>query len=819
MNGTSGLSENAIALLPPPADVTETISSAIIAPNAPIAEVIPLEQLLSLRQAAAIVGVHHTTLGRAVRLGRLTPATHTPGGQPRFRPDEVAAYATTLQSSTAVATQRSRYRRLRRTMLLLASELRPQVVLQRIAEEARRLVPARYAALGVMDDDGTIREFYTVGITRAERQALGALPQGRGLLGELFQGGQSVRVADIDQHPRSVGFPPHHPPMRSLLGVPILAQGHNVGNIYLTDRIGAPEFSREDQALVEEMARYAAVAIHNAAMYQESRKRGQQWAALQNIASRITLELRPGAVLRQVVIHAKQLLDVDGAFISLYNPRTGRLRTAFSRGIPNRRQMAPFPVARGAGNMAISGRQPVVIEDYATDPRFDATYKQRTARLGLVSLIVAPLEARGNRLGALYLGTRQRRKFEPSEVELVSQLASLAAIVLDNARQYEAERAAHARAQQAEARLHTVLQHEPEAVVVINQAGRVTMANEAAGRLFFGESSRRLQGRTYPFGARILTPDGAPIPREAWPAARCLAGEGPCLGEEYLLERPDSARVPVLINAVLIAASDADPGGVVVVLQDISRLKEVERMKNDFMAMISHDLKSPLTTIKGVAGSVQLNAQGDTAVIPLEWAKVIEAEVDRLTELVDNLLDMSRIESGAMPLDLEECHLADLAPDCVWRVAQGDDKVAARIHVDVPNNLPPLLADYLQLQRVMCNLLSNALKYSDDGSPIELRAHAVAGGQCLVVEVADHGSGIPPNEVSLVFDKFYRGERHATRGGRPGSGLGLAICQAIVAAHGGTIAVTSEVGRGSTFSFALPFEAAGPAGLAGSVHA
>lgn len=763
---------------------------------------------MSLREAAAAIGVHHTTLGRAVRQGLLAPAKRTPGGYPRFAPEAVETYAASLTGlDDANPNQRNRYRRLRNAMLLLSSELRPETVLQRLVEEARVLVGARYGALGVMDDGGAIRSFYTVGLTPDHRAGLGDLPEGKGLLGELFKGGRPIRVANIADHPRSVGFPSGHPPMRSLLGVPIVTQGRNIGNIYLTDKVTGDEFTAEDQALVEELARYAAIAIRNADMYQRSERRSQQWAAMQNIANRITLAMQRNQVLRQVVVDAQHLLQVDAAFIALLDQKTGRLRTVVSRGLPPRTPASPTtPVTTGAGNQAIWGGRPLIIDDYANDARFSDALKEHTAnRLGLVSLIVAPLEARGNPLGALYLGMRRRRTFLREEADLVGQLASLAAVVLDNARQFEAEREAHQRAERAEARLHMIVEHEPEAVVVISPNRRVTTANTAASRLFFGRDDQRLAGRSYPFGATFLTPEGKRLPADEWPIARCLAGEGPCLGVELVLQRPDNTRIPVLVNAVLIPPSPSDPGGAVAVLQDISRLKEVEQLKNDFMAMISHDLKSPLTTIKGLASSVLLNAEGEHATIPVDWARVIEAEVDRLTELVDNLLDMSRIESGAMPLDVEECYMEDLAPDCVWRVAQGEEAIADRISVEVAPNLPPVMADYLQVQRVVCNLLSNAVKYSPAGTPIHLRAHAGEHGDTLVVEVQDHGSGIPAAELDMVFEKFYRSS-HNARGGRSGSGLGLAICRAIMFAHGGTISVASEVGEGSTFRFELPFQ-------------
>jgi signal transduction histidine kinase len=184
----------------------------------------------------------------------------------------------------------------------ISSALDLSHVLQSIADAARELVQSRYAALGVADERGRIVQFITSGITPDERAAIGPLPQGHGLLGALIQEGKPLRIPDIARDPRSHGFPPHHPPMTSLLGVPILFQDRAVGDLYLTDKIGAEEFSEEDQNLLLLLAGHAAVAIENARLYDEvrtARDRLQLWTE--------ELEAKVAERTREIQRHSQEL--------------------------------------------------------------------------------------------------------------------------------------------------------------------------------------------------------------------------------------------------------------------------------------------------------------------------------------------------------------------------------------------------------------------------------------------------------------------------------------------------------------------------------
>jgi signal transduction histidine kinase len=230
-----------------------------------------------------------------------------------------------------------------------------------------------------------------------------------------------------------------------------------------------------------------------------------------------------------------------------------------------------------------------------------------------------------------------------------------------------------------------------------------------------------------------------------------------------------------------------------------ARLAELDRLKSDFVSMVSHELRTPLGLIKGYAGTLlRPDAQLDEETRK-EFVQVIDEETDRLTELVTNLLDMSRIEAGTLRIERRPMQLTRLLGDCAERLrAREPDRV---LYVDVPSGLPTVRADERRIAQVVDNLLTNAARYSPAAMPILLDARAVDGG--VEVRVADQGIGIPADKQAQVFEKFFRVDASDTRR-FAGTGLGLAICRGIVQAHGGEIWVQSEPGHGSTFAFRLP---------------
>ena len=236
----------------------------------------------------------------------------------------------------------------------------------------------------------------------------------------------------------------------------------------------------------------------------------------------------------------------------------------------------------------------------------------------------------------------------------------------------------------------------------------------------------------------------------------------------------------------------------VVVLQDVTEIRRLESVRRDFVANVSHELRTPLASIRALAETLEAGAMDDAVVGP-DFLRRIVTEVDRMTQLVDGLIDLGRLQAGRMGLHREPTTVAAMVGDAVDRL---EPQVAAerlRVVVDVPAGLPPLDVDRVRVDQVLTNLLHNAVKFTPAEGTITVRAWAT--GDRVAIEVSDTGVGIGPDEVERVFERFYKSDqsRHSA-----GTGLGLAIAKHIVLAHGGTIGVASELEVGSTFTVELP---------------
>ena len=229
-------------------------------------------------------------------------------------------------------------------------------------------------------------------------------------------------------------------------------------------------------------------------------------------------------------------------------------------------------------------------------------------------------------------------------------------------------------------------------------------------------------------------------------------------------------------------------------------LEEADRLKSAILAAVSHDLRTPLASIKASATSLLQEEIAWDAATRREFLTAIDEETDRLARLVANLLDLTRIQGGALKPEKEWNEIGELVASVTDRLAPLLQTHPLR--VVIAPDLPPVAFDFVEIAQVLANLIENAAKYSDPDTAITVAAECV--GEAIRVQVADHGFGIPPDDLPHVFDTFYRVRREGRARRIGGTGIGLAICKGFIEAHGGTIAVTSVVGDGSTFTFTLP---------------
>src|SRR6266540_4153329 len=314
--------------------------------------------------------------------------------------------------------------------LALSSHLELDAVLRRIVELATEITGARYGALGVLGPDGLIRDFLTVGVTDRQRAAIGHPPVGKGILGVLIAEARPLRLADIKQDPRSVGFPPNHPPMRSFLGAPVTARGRVFGNIYLTEKQVAPEFTEEDEASLLVLAAQAGVAVENARLYEEARQREHRLEAIREVTNAILSAGDSEGVLELIARRARELVEASVAMIATPGESPAHLIVEVADGAEADalRGMA-VPIDGSVSGAVIRSGEPIVLEDASADPRFHLPLI-RAGHIGPAMFV--PLTIRGRTFGTLLVANHiAGRTFDDQDLAVVQTFGEQAVLALE----------------------------------------------------------------------------------------------------------------------------------------------------------------------------------------------------------------------------------------------------------------------------------------------------------------------------------------------------------------------------------------------------
>lgn len=331
-----------------------------------------------------------------------------------------------------------------------------------------------------------------------------------------------------------------------------------------------------------------------------------------------------------------------------------------------------------------------------------------------------------------------------------------------------------------------------DGVIVLDEAWVIKDVNRVAGAVM-GYSSEELVGS---FAPGFCTEETKARFVEGMDS---LKKKGEARGLDLALMTKKGKPISVTVNASAIKNNKGDVAGYVAVMSDMTKKKELGIMKSRFLSNISHDLRTPLTSIKGFVSTI-LNDPGMSDATRIEFLGIVEDEADNLSGLVTNLIDLSMLEMGAVSVAKGECDIRDTINSVVREKENESNGKHIKIETHLPDELPMVLADSGQIKKVIANLMDNAIKFTGDGGRIDVLAKE--SGENIEISVSDNGKGISKDDMKRIFDKEYLMERYGEKGF--GVALGLPLVKSIIEAHGGVVFASSTVGEGSKFSFVIP---------------
>jgi len=514
---------------------------------------------------------------------------------------------------------------------------------------------------------------------------------------------------------------------------------------------------------------------------------------LSRASLRINESLDLDEVLQGVVDSARALTDARYALLSTIDA-SGHVEGFFGSGLtPDEIQLlVEMPEGLRLFEYLSSIPGPLRVPDFASHAKTMGLPEFQVA-VPVSSFLAVPIRHHGVSVGNIHLAKEvQGEEFSQEDEETLVMFAAQVALVVANARRHRDER-------RARADLETLINTSPVGVIVFNMMAEAPVS-------FNREAARIVKGLTRPDQTpeqllelmTVRRADGRELSLVEFPVIQALSSGETVRAEEMVLEVPQGQSVTVLVNSTPIRSEDGEVESVVITIQDMTPLEEVERLRSEFLGMVSHELRTPLTSIRGSA-TTMLDATSDLDPTEMrQFLRIIVDQADSMRELIGNLLDVARIETGTLPISPEPADVAVLVDRARNSFLSGGG--INRLDIDIAPDLPLVMVDRRRIVQVIGNLISNAARHSPESSVIRV----IAAHRELYVEVSviDEGRGIPADRLPELFRKFSRVEAEDPEGD---TGLGLAICKGIVEAHGGRIRAESEgPGLGARFTFTIP---------------
>jgi PAS domain S-box-containing protein len=734
-------------------------------------------------------------------------------------------------------------RRLREVNLLLEfsrqlGSLDPNEILNTFVRSVRRVLPHAHGVRIMLWDEEEKALITETSAGYTDSTVLGKITHhlGTSIIGRAFQNGETLNISEVDfatdfdlsadnllRYREATGG---RLPV-SLLLIPIRATETTQGIVELDNFNTVSAFSEEDQALIESLTQQIALALENARLYAESRRINEELE--QRVAERtqeLAREHQFTQILLKISTELSSSLDLDMVLnrsLTMLNEATGaeqcniliarppepdlvyRAGAGIHGSPPMGGGQTEQKVEEGIAGWVFQNQQAVIVDDLVKAEQWVNAHHVNPVYRSTLSV---PLIVGQDALGCLMLFHRQPGHFSDSLVDAIQAAANQFAVTINNGELFQLIRdqaedlGNMLRAQQIEASRSTaMLEGVGDGVLVTDSSNVITLFNDAAENMLdlpraqvlgksldefvglFGGAARSWMETIHAWSANLELPESTQMYEER-------------------LDLEDGRVLSVHLSSV----SDRQEFlGTISIFRDITHQVEVDRLKSEFVATVSHELRTPMTPIKGYVEFLLMGGAGELSPQQHQFMSIIKTNIDRLSVLVDDLLDVSRIEAGKVALSFQPIDLNEVIESAVQTILQqsNEDQRPVVIDTHISEDLASIYGDPERVRQIVTNLVDNAYKYSPEDSKITIKVTTHNGN--AQIDISDQGIGIFPDEQDKIFERFYRGENHLVMS-TAGTGLGLSIVKELIEMHNGRIWVRSSgvPGEGSTFSFTLP---------------
>lgn len=727
----------------------------------------------------------------------------------------------------------------------------PDVLMELIYTQSGKLIDATNFHIILRNDvrNSLSYAFYVEGSERYNERENQEWPPDEDLSAEVIRTGRPIRTDDYLGECRRRGVKPRQERYFGWMGVPLNAGQHTLGAMAVASYTQGVTFTDDQMRFFWAIADQAATALDKSRLFHETETRARQLATLNDISKELSSTLDLQNLLVRIMRSAVEMIGTEAGSLFLVDETSGDLTFRVVEGGAQDLVGTRIPAGRGIVGEAATTAAPVIVNSVTTDRRWYSDVDRET-EFQTQSLLAVPLLVQDKVIGVLeVINKLDASPFDSEDVSLLATFAAQAAVAIDNARLYEAtdaELAARIDELQNLVRidreLNRTLQLQGVIDITLNWAMRITGAG--AGLLAMLDKDNE--------GLRLLAAQGyqpdwveqhreEPITRDTGVLYRVLDSGKPTFIEDIATEAifKSMAQQPtVSLIAVPILRANRPIGALVleshipdllsiadfefaqrlvehaaVAIENARLIEEVARAnrdKTEFISFVAHELKNPMTSIRGYTDLLKSGGTGPVNDMQAQFLSTIRSNVDRMTRLVSDLSDVARIETGHMRLERSPIPVQGIIEETLRGLqAQISDK-KQELHLDIDENLPRIMADHTRMVQVLVNLVSNAHKYTPEngqiwvGAKLENRRDEHNGAIRSMVHlfVRDTGIGMAPDELEQLFTKFFRTAR--AKDMAQGTGLGLIITRNLILGHEGDMWVESEVGAGTTFHFTVP---------------